>query len=165
MKPWERYQSPSKGGPWERYQVSFEKAVQGVLESEGGYANDPVDRGGETKYGISKKAYPDLDIAALTREQAVEIYRRDYWEAIGADQLPNDVREAAFDAAVNQGPEFARKALKESGGQLVPFLEARRQRYESIVSSDPSQKKFSKGWMNRLDKFTPEGPWKNYRGQ
>ena len=48
----------------------FDHAVKEILRHEGGYVDDPVDRGGETKYGISKRSYPDLDIANLTLEQA-----------------------------------------------------------------------------------------------
>ncbi|WP_425526518.1 glycosyl hydrolase 108 family protein [Xanthomonas oryzae] len=52
-----------------------------MLSHEGGYVNDPRDPGGETQWGISKRAYPELNIRALTRDQAIEIYRRDYWGA------------------------------------------------------------------------------------
>ena len=58
----------------------FLVAVEVVLTHEGGYTNNPADPGGETNYGISKRSYPQLDIKALTREQAVEIYRQDWWE-------------------------------------------------------------------------------------
>lgn len=57
----------------------FDKCVEFVLASEGGYVNDKYDAGGETKFGISKRAYPDLDIINLTIEQAKDIYYKDYW--------------------------------------------------------------------------------------
>jgi len=57
---------------------NFERCIAFVLRHEGGYVNDPRDPGGETKYGISKRAYPGLDIKNLTEEQAKEIYRQDY---------------------------------------------------------------------------------------
>jgi len=53
---------------------AFEVALNFVLKWEGGYVNDPRDSGGETKFGISKKAYPNLDIKNLTQQQAGEIY-------------------------------------------------------------------------------------------
>src|SRR5690606_2973445 len=65
----------------------FLHAVEVVLEHEGGYVHDPHDPGGETKFGISKRQYPDLDIANLTREQAIEIYRRDWWDKYGYGRL------------------------------------------------------------------------------
>ena len=55
----------------------FLKAVGEVLENEKGYVNDPADPGGETKYGIIKRSYPNLDMAKLTMEQVLEIYYRD----------------------------------------------------------------------------------------
>jgi lysozyme family protein len=45
----------------------------------GNYSNHPYDRGGETKYGISSRWYPDEDIQNLTRERANAILYRDYW--------------------------------------------------------------------------------------
>ena len=60
--------------------MRFEDCIDKVLEHEGGYVNDPNDLGGETNFGVSKKAYPDLDIKNLTRDEAKEIYRKDYWE-------------------------------------------------------------------------------------
>ena len=50
--------------------------IEKVLKHEGGYVNDPTDLGGETNFGITKRFYPDVDIKNLTKEQAVEIYKR-----------------------------------------------------------------------------------------
>lgn len=52
----------------------FEHAVSFVLAHEGGYSDDPDDDGGETKFGISKRSYPHVDVDALTIEQAKVIY-------------------------------------------------------------------------------------------
>jgi lysozyme family protein len=67
--------------------MSFSSVIKMILEHEGGYVNHPSDPGGETKYGISKRAYPDIDIANLTEEDAEEIYYRDYWSKIKGDDL------------------------------------------------------------------------------
>ena len=56
---------------------SFDEIIKHVLEHEGGYVNDPKDLGGETKYGITKRFYPDIDIKNLTIEEAKEIYKKD----------------------------------------------------------------------------------------
>ena len=61
--------------------MSFNKIIEKVLEHEGGYVNDPKDLGGETKYGITKRFYPDVDIKNLTKEQAKTIYHTDYWKS------------------------------------------------------------------------------------
>lgn len=83
----------------------FEKAVKKLLALEGGYRNDPQDPGGETKYGISKKTYPDLDIVNLTRDEAIEIYLNDWWEKHGYGRI-DDARIAAkcLSLSVNMGP-------------------------------------------------------------
>ncbi len=83
---------------------TFDTAVTAVLSYEGGYVNDPNDPGGETNWRISKRAYPNLDIKNLTRDQAIQIYRRDYWDSLECDRFPPLIAIALFDAAVNQGP-------------------------------------------------------------
>lgn len=130
--------------------LNSQQAIARVIQREGGYVNDPADIGGETKFGISKNAYPNLDIANITEAQAAEIYKRDYWDAINADQLPANIREAAFDAAVNQGVDWTRQALAQAGNDLQAFLQLRAARYQQIVDANPSQQRFLQGWMNRL---------------
>ena len=66
---------------------SFEDVMVGVLRREGGYVNSPHDRGGETKYGISKNAYPHEDIRGLTIDRAMQLYRRDYWDRANVDSF------------------------------------------------------------------------------
>jgi lysozyme family protein len=92
--------------------MRFEVAVKHVLKFEGGYVDDPLDPGGETKFGISKRAYPDLDIKNLTKQEAREIYRRDYWDKVSCDELPAKLRLIVFDAAVNHGVQWAARNLQ-----------------------------------------------------
>ena len=93
----------------------FEKAITVVLKHEGGYVNDPNDLGGETKYGISKRSYPHLDIKTLTVEQAIEIYRRDWWDKYRyGDIKDQDVATKVFDLSVNMGPATAHRLLQEA---------------------------------------------------
>lgn len=93
----------------------FAAAVGVVLVHEGGYVNNPADPGGETKYGISKRAYPELDIASLTREQAAEIYYRDWWDKYRyGDVKDQDVATKVFDLSVNMGPATAHRLLQEA---------------------------------------------------
>ena len=61
------------------------------------------DQGGLTKYGISQRAYPDLDIANLSREKAAELYRRDYWDRAKCGKFPPVIAMILMDAAVNAG--------------------------------------------------------------
>jgi lysozyme family protein len=96
--------------------VIFERAFTILMQHEGGYSNDPLDPGGETRYGISKRAYPHLKIAELTMTQAAEIYRKDYWDAIRADELPPYLRLPMFDCAVNQGVKTSVLLLQKALG-------------------------------------------------
>lgn len=98
----------------------FQLALHFVLDHEGGYSVDPRDPGGETKYGISKRAHPDLDIAALTPEAAAAIYRRDYWDSLGLGGLPPPLAIVTLDAAVNAGLHPAANFLQAAFNDLSP---------------------------------------------
>lgn len=132
-------------------------AIRNVIGREGGLVDNPADRGGLTKYGISQSAYPKLDIASLTADQAAAIYKRDYWDAIKADQLDPAIREMAFDAAVNQGVNWTKTALEQAKGDPNVFLQLREQRYRQIAAANPSQQQFLAGWLNRLAEFRQPG--------
>ena len=94
--------------------MSFETAVQRTLRFEGGYADDPNDPGGETNWGISKRSYPDLDIRRLTKDEAIAIYRRDYWDALKLDRISPILGAEVFDHAVNAGPAAAVELLQSA---------------------------------------------------
>jgi lysozyme family protein len=82
----------------------FQTAVALVLKHEGGYEPPGTgDPGGETNFGISKRAYPNLDIKNLTRDDAIAIYQRDYWTPHMASQDDQHLANCLLDAAVNQG--------------------------------------------------------------
>ena len=91
----------------------FEKAVSLVLKHEGGYVSDPDDPGGETKYGISKRSYPNLDIENLTEEEAKKIYYEDYWKPNRYEEIEYEpLAVKLFDIAVNIGPRRANRLLQ-----------------------------------------------------
>lgn len=92
----------------------FIRAVDLVLRHEGGLVDNPNDPGGLTNFGISQRAYPDVDIRALTRNQAMEIYERDYWLPIRGDELPEPVAIVLFDMAVNMGRDRAVRLLQRA---------------------------------------------------
>ena len=94
--------------------MSFDKAFALTVGVEGGYVNDPSDPGGETKYGISHRAYPDIDIKALTLDQAKDIYRRDYWQPASCDRMPERIGHLVFDCAVHHGVKTAIKLLQRA---------------------------------------------------
>lgn len=86
--------------------------------TEGNYVNSPNDPGGETKFGISKGSYPHLDIKNLTWEQAEEIYRTDFWEAMCCSDLAIGLDEFVMDFAVNSGVPTVKKLIQRALGVL-----------------------------------------------
>lgn len=177
----------------------FDKALSFVFGNEGGYSNDPNDRGGATNLGITqstldraRKQMPDLPekVEDLTREPAAEIYRVLYWEASKADMMPYPLSTLHFDAAVNHGVGGAGKLLQKTlnnyaqkagldvcvdvDGAVGPktlaalcqcldlkgnvpliceiYCNEREKYYRSIVENNPSQAKFLRGWLNRLER-------------
>lgn len=94
--------------------MDFDLAFDRLIGHEGGYVNNPHDPGGETKFGISKRSYPSVNIADLTREDARAIYRRDFWDVIG-DADPA-IKFQVFDFAVNAGTQTAIRKLQSAIG-------------------------------------------------
>jgi lysozyme family protein len=147
---------------------SFDRAINRILAHEGGYVNDRFDLGGETKYGISKRAYPSVDIKNLTRDGAKALYHRDYWQAIQGDLMHPAVAFQVMDAAVNHGVSWASKTLQRAAGVTVDgkigpkttaaangspkaVIEAfnnYRERYYRKLATFP---RFGKGWLSRLN--------------
>jgi lysozyme family protein len=85
-----------------------------VLGDEGGYVNNSADPGGETKYGISRRQYPALDIKSLTQSKAVDIYYHDWWQRFGYSALPEEIGIKLFDLATNIGPGHAARCLQRA---------------------------------------------------
>ena len=154
--------------------MSFETVVHMVLEHEGGYVNHPSDPGGETKYGISKRAYPDVDIAELTKDDAADLYKRDYWDRIKGDDLPVGVACVVMDYAVNSGISRASKALQSvcgianGDGVIGPatlnavWTTVKNTSEEDVITAVTEQRQgfiralsiydtFGKGWERRIE--------------
>ena len=153
--------------------TTFNEIIEKVLKHEGGYVNDPHDRGGETNFGITKKFYPDVDIKNLTKEQAKHIYHTDYWRRGKCDEIPSRLRHIYFDMLVNFGKRGAVKVLQRAAnaknkdkidvdGGLGPAtlnaiqnLELERVRayrvlrFANLVIKKPEQERFWFGWFRR----------------
>jgi lysozyme family protein len=117
---------------------------------DGGYTNHPNDPGGETRWGCSKKAYPNVDIRNLSFEKAAEFYAKDYWDASGCDSIPFPDCVAVFDTAVNCGVGRTKGWLKSSEG-INDFLTKRVDHYTLLARNNPSLKVFLNGWINRVN--------------
>jgi len=157
--------------------ATFEDAVELILEHEGGYVNHKSDPGGETNYGISKRAYPEVDIKGLTKQTAAEIYRTDYWNKIKGDDLPFPLALVTLDAAVNSGTRRASQWLQKAVGATpdgaigAKTIVAANVHYganpESAIShcidirqqflrSLKHYQTFGRGWETRLEKTLKE---------
>jgi lysozyme family protein len=151
---------------------AFGAAFAVIIGEEGGYARDAADPGGETKFGISQRAYPSLDIAALTLDDAKAIYRRDYWERHRCGEMPWRWGLAIFDTAVNQGggvrwaqlalsavedgavgPETLALMAKARGDDYRAFLALRAEAY----ARQPAFATYGHGWLKRLFRIAQAG--------
>lgn len=161
----------------------FNAAVKIVLDHEGGYVNDPSDHGGETNFGITQRtltayltACPaplSARVKDLTREQATEIYRSEYWDAVGLARVEEyPVALILFDQGVVSGPgnvigrvqsllglkvdgvlgPQTLTAINRHDGHELAFklVRATAHHYVAIVEHDSSQLKFLSGWLERL---------------
>lgn len=129
--------------------MSFEQALTFVLAREGGYVNDPADPGGETNLGISKRAYPNLDIRNLTPELAGLVYHKDYWLAAGCETLTPGIALVVFDSAVNCGVTRAVGWLHEFP-DVEDYLWHRLDYYQGLAKAKPPLGKFLGGWLKRM---------------
>ena len=95
--------------------MSFDSAFEKTVGLEGGYGNDPRDPGGETKYGISHRAHPGIDIKNLTLDQAKAIYLRDYWTPLRLNEVQSEaLADEIFDTGVNMGLSTAIKIAQRA---------------------------------------------------
>ncbi len=155
--------------------ADFNIAVEKTLLREGGakITEDPKDKGGLTKFGISQRSYPKVDIRALTKGQAKAIYKADYWDKIRGDDIKSQmIAENIFDTAVNMGSKTAARLVQESlqiakpdgiigpksleaiNGQserefLSAFTLGKIGRYVEICVKDKTQERFLLGWIRR----------------
>lgn len=157
--------------------TDFDTIIEQVLSHEGGYVDDSDDRGGETNFGISKSAHPDVDIKNLTAQRAKEIYHEKYWQPSRAAAVNPVVRHHYFDMVVNHGQRNAvlilQRACKRSvdssiklDGRIGPItigaarllrpenlILQRIKFFNDIVGRDRSQSRFLHGWINRCFDF------------
>lgn len=147
---------------------NFEKMLKMVLQHEGGYVNNPNDKGGETNKGIThitydyyrkNKGLQPRSVKYITEDEVKDIYYNNYYKASGADKLENPQLSAyVFDTAVNMGVSRAQEILKQSNGNLDTFENLRRAKYQEFAKN-PKQAEFLPGWLNRVSttkKFAKE---------
>jgi len=160
---------------------NFVACLSHILAMEGGFSNDPSDRGGATNWGITAATLAHYrghavtadDVASIEPEEARAIYHAGYWATCRAPELPGGVDLMVFDVSVNSGPGRAVKMLQgaldvkadgvfgpmtmkavaatKPGDLIGVIVDKRRAFYHGIVDRNASQSKFLRGWLNRVD--------------
>ena len=155
------------------YPEIYLRCINVILESEGGYTDDPQDPGGKTNFGLSQRSYPDIDIRELTKETAIEIYYKDYWIPMNVQPIPIDeLTLHVFDHGINTGQKIAVRLLQRlvgvsddgyigeitlkgiddyTGNIVDEYIKRRKLFYVTLVQNKPELRKFLKGWLNRID--------------
>jgi lysozyme family protein len=161
--------------------MRFEECLARVLKHEGGFVNDPVDKGGMTNLGVTKRVWEEFvghpvseaDMRALTPEKVGKLYRQKYWNAAYCEVLPKGLDYVVFDFAVNAGTGRAVKTLQQTIGVVADGIIGPRTRaainganhkklindysderidfYQGIVARRPEQERFIRGWLRRVE--------------
>lgn len=158
----------------------FEEIAPQLLKYEGGFQNDPDDKGNYvngklvgTNMGVSAAQYKRLfgsepteeKLKALTPEKVKAAYKEHYWDANKVDQMPPEVQEIAFNMYIMTSPKEVTKAIqrasgaKEDGVMGPQTLKAMRgvtseeiwEEYHKYLKTLKNYGKFGKGWRNRYE--------------
>lgn len=137
----------------------FEKALHFVLKWEGGYVNNPNDKGGATNKGITQNTYNAWlrsknqnlkDVRNITDREVKEIYYKNYWLKAGCDKMTEKFAILCFDTAVNMGVSRVSEFLKYAKySNADKFIIARIRKYSEFAKVG-NQKVFLQGWLNRI---------------
>lgn len=144
---------------------NFEQCFAWLMVDEGvKYTNDPADSGGPTKFGITIKDYrmyinangTPSDVASMTMQQAKDIYKGKYWDAIKADDLPSGVDNACFNYGVLAGVGRPRANIKRFADitdvhkKIDAMCDEMKTFLNNLATRRPKDEKFRKGWNNRV---------------
>ena len=156
---------------------NWDDAFKLMLKSEGGFVNHPQDPGGMTNLGVTKSTWEnwigrqsdEAEMRNLTPAKVEPLYKKKYWDAVRADELPNSgISYLVFDFAVNAGVGRSIKTLQTAVGvasdgwfgpatmaaveALDPYelIERFSKAKENFYRSLPTFEVFGKGWMNRV---------------
>lgn len=137
----------------------FKKGLKFVLKWEGGYVNNPNDKGGATNRGITQYTYnawlkshglAARDVRYITMDEVEQIYYKNYWLKAGCNNMSAKFALLAFDTAVNMGLARVNQFLRAAQWKYPEkFIAAREAKYREFAKYG-NQKIFLKGWLNRL---------------
>lgn len=143
----------------------FKRALGFVLKWEGGYVNNPSDKGGATNMGITQYTYDSWlkslglasrDVRHITRSEVEQIYYKNYWRKAGCHNMSPKFALLAFDTAVNMGLARVKQFLRVAEWKYPEkFIEAREAKYREFANYG-NQKIFLNGWLNRLNDLKVE---------
>ena len=156
--------------------ADFDEMLGEFLGYEGGYSNHPLDRGGETNYGVTEATYraykndPNADVKDITQEEVYDIYYNLYYIPSGAKEYADNGNAAyafvLFNMAAAHGVGTAKNLAEGANGDVDKLMEIWKQKFISIVDNNPSQQVFEKGWQNRWNKvysyIDPTHEYENY---
>lgn len=115
--------------------TAFDRAWERTVLIEGDFSDDPNDRGGQTRYGITERVarahgYTG-EMAQLPIELACQIGKAQYWDTLRLDEiayLSERVAGELFDTGYNTGIGIAGRFFQRclnalnKGGSLYPDL-------------------------------------------
>lgn len=137
----------------------FKKALNFVLDREGGYVNNPNDKGGATNKGITQNTYNSYlkskgltskDVKNITNKEVEDIYYSRYWLGAGCEKMSPAFAVICFDTAVNMGVARVKPFLQACQySDPDVFLLERIRKYNEFART-PSQRGFLHGWLNRV---------------
>lgn len=152
--------------------MNFDEAFDILIGHEGGFVDHPSDPGGATRWGVTEKVARangyEGDMRILPRDFAKQVYKRKYWDAVRADELPEALRYSVFDGAVNSGPSQAIEWLQEAldvgvDGKLGPITLRAAKSADAVraailvnalrldfMTSLPTWGHFGRGWARRI---------------
>lgn len=144
--------------------TNYEYCLTQLLRDEGGYTNNPNDKGGPTNYGITIADYRKYinangtaeDVKNMTVAQAKGIYKTRYWDSIDGDNLPSGVDYCVFDYGVNSGPSRAIKVKNQfkdttNSVDLINKICDERLQFMHNIRGGKDWQVFGKGWQRRVD--------------
>ena len=161
---------------------NFKNIINNLVELEGGKSNLSYDKGGKTNLGITQYTYnnwnkkhnkPLKDVYKITRQEADQIYKEEYWNIIKGDQLPPNVAHIMLSQALLDGPQDSIRLVQKLLGLKVDGIMgsdtinkikrltvngdiklataiANKQIYR--LKTDEDADKFGKGWNSRVRK-------------
>ena len=161
------------------YSTLFSKCIPVILKNEGGYCWHENDPGGETRYGICRLFYPDINIKDLTKEEAINIYYNDYWLPANLEGIKNEnLVLQVFDHLVNTRSKSygfkvtikmlqrivnvvadgiigrnTLKAINEADFSVYDlFVKRRKIFYMNLAAKKPELEVFLNGWLKRVER-------------